>query len=44
MKEFNIEVLRELYAGNDQIGLKFHRAYDGMPLDKNAFASIKIQA
>lgn len=43
-KEFSVEVLRELYAGNDQIGLKFHRAYDGMPVDKNAFASIKIQA
>lgn len=39
---FNVEVLRELYAGNKQIGLKMGAAYDGMPTDVNAFAQIKI--
>jgi HK97 family phage major capsid protein len=39
----NMEVL-DTYRASNQIGLKFGRAYDGMPLDKLAFASIKIQA
>ena len=41
--EFGVEVL-DNYRPNGQVGLKFSRAYDGMPIDKNAFASIKIQA
>lgn len=40
---FNVEVL-DNYRPNGQVGLKFSRAYDGMPLDKNAFASIEVQS
>jgi hypothetical protein len=39
---FRVEVLRELYAGSDQIGLKMSASYDGMPIDKNGFARIDI--
>ena len=38
---FSVEVLRERFADTDQIGLKFKAAYDGMPVDKNAFGIIK---
>ena len=41
--EFGVEIL-DNYRPNGQVGLKFSRAYDGMPIDKNAFASIKVQA
>ena len=39
---FRLEVLNELYAGTNQIGLKMLAAYDGMPLDKNAFSRMDI--
>lgn len=41
-KGFTVEVLRELYAGEDKIGLKIGASYDGMPIDKNGFARIDI--
>ena len=40
-EDFKIEVLRELYAANNQIGLKMMASYDGTPMDVNAFARIE---
>jgi HK97 family phage major capsid protein/HK97 family phage prohead protease len=42
-EDFSVEIL-DNYRPNSQTGLKFHRAYAGAPLDKNAFASLEIQA
>lgn len=42
-EEFNTEILNE-YRSSNQTGLKFHRAYAGAPLDKNAFASLEVQS
>ena len=42
-EEFNTEILNQ-YRSANQTGLKFNKSYAGCPLDKNAFASLEVQA
>lgn len=40
-ENFKVDVLNELYAATNQVGLKMMASYDGCPLDKNAFGRIE---